>query len=250
MVIGASNTSGANASTGTFTVSGENVESKNALDIFAADATLTNTTTATGLAITGTFSGTGGVTSGNDATADLVGAAITIDTKGSFGAAAASSIDVTATGVLSISVGDASTNTADTIYLNSLGDVSLGHLLNRDSATLDATDLFSIVSAGHVIDGNAATTNLTAGKVTIDVAAGKKVGEPIGTGDALLEIASISGVDQLLFKVAGAESETGARFAGVHVDSNAALTLQNDLFSTAGVTLRSSGAFIHNGMAV
>jgi hypothetical protein len=215
MVIGADK-AGNNKSTGVFTVAGENVVSQNALEIYAHNAVLTNTTTArdtTGSvdkAITATFSGTTGttgVTSGNDATADLVGAAITIDTKGSFGAGATTSIDVTASGVVSVAAGNVSDDAADTIYLNSLGNLSLGALTIANSGgDVNSGDTVSLVSAGDITDGNADVANITAGAVTVDVVAG----EGVGTSANYLEVVG-PGATTLNFKVAGSDSLTGAR---------------------------------------
>ena len=183
MIIGASNTSGANATTGALTVSGENVTVQNPLDIYAGATTLTNSiTVGNSSSFTGTF--TGSVTSGNDSTADIVASTITVDTAGNFGASATDSIDVTATGAVSVSAGDASADAADTIVMTSQGDLVLGALTTRGSA-INSGDTVSLTSTGDVTDGNAGTTNITAGAVTIDVTAG----EGVGTSSDYIEIA-------------------------------------------------------------
>ena len=47
------------------------------------------------------------------------------------------------------------------------------------------------------------------------------------------------------FKVGGSIPQM-ARFAGLHVETDEALTLQNDVYSSRWVTLRSAGAFLQN----
>jgi hypothetical protein len=237
MVIGAA-ADGSSPSTGTLTVAGEDVVSANALELFAQAATLTNTTTATSAAITGTF--TGSVTSGDDATADFVGSTITMNTTGNFGASSTDSIDITASGVVSVNAGDATANAADTIVINSVGALSLGALTTRGTS-LNAGDTVTLTSTGNITDGNAATVNITAAVVNIDVATSKGV----GTSSDYLEVVG-PGATTLNFKVGGNDSLTGNRFAGLHVSTDEALTLQNDIFSTTGVTLRSTGAFTQN----
>ena len=239
MVIGASDTGGSNATTGALTVSGENVTVQNPLDIYAGATTLTNSiTVANSSPLTGTF--TGSVTSGNDATADIVASTVTIDTTGNFGASATDSIDITAGGAVSVSAGNSGADAADTIVINSVGDLVLGALTTRGTS-INAGDTVTLTSTGDITDGNAGTANITGAAVTIDVAAG----EGVGTSSDYLEIVG-PGATTLNFKVGGSDSLTGARFAGLHVDVDEALTLQNDVFSTAGITIRSAGA-LHGG---
>jgi filamentous hemagglutinin family protein len=244
MIIGASDTSGSNATTGALTVSGENVTVQNPLDIYAGATTLTNSiTVANSSSFTGTF--TGSVTSGNDSTADIVASTITVDTSGNFGASATDSIDVTASGAVSVSAGNASADAADTIVMTSQGDLVLGALTVRGSS-VNAGDTVSLTSTGDVTDGNAGTANITAGVVTIDVTAG----EGVGTSSDYLEVASVKDVSSLSFKVGGSASDGSNEFAGLHVESNAAFTVQENLFSSAGVTLRSAGALSTNSKTI
>jgi filamentous hemagglutinin family protein len=244
MIIGASDTSGSNATTGALTVSGENVTVQNPLDIYAGATTLTNSiTVGNSSSFTGTF--TGSVTSANDSTADIVASTITVDTTGNFGASATDSIDVTATGAVSVSAGNASADAADTIVMTSQGDLVLGALTVRGSS-VNAGDTVSLTSTGDVTDGNAGTANITAGVVTIDVTAG----EGVGTSSDYLEIASVKDVSSLSFKVGGSASDGSNEFAGLHIESNAAYTVQENLFSSAGVTLRSAGALSTNSKTI
>ncbi|MBF0341289.1 MAG: S-layer family protein, partial [Magnetococcales bacterium] len=253
-------------STGTVTVT-NNVTSRNALTLKGGTldfngGAITVNDGAADKAFTANI--TGDVTSSTGtATADIVAEAITIDalkagavtTVGGGGANA--DLKVTASGLVNISVGDSVTDFADTIYLRSMGNLSLGSVATRNSGgTLNANDAITLNLLNDVTNGSGGN-NLTATLVTIQgtTSANAGTGSSIGVSGTPIKVSGASATGlQVLNYATGSASTAGASFKSVNISSDNDWTLQNNIYTDSstgtGISLavtKTGGTLDSNG---